>query len=729
MKTTKRLTIIFLVFLLITSIGVTTSVSAESLLEDKLEQIKSVYSDGKYFTRSGNICNSNQSSDCELNNIPSRGGLPSGSQVATVCGDAWSCCSFAKYVFYCLFEVSPLDSSYTNVSNLKQGDYIKFYSSTYGEHYGIYLDEDASNWYVYDSNYTFPASNRIRYYGAISKSGTYIKEARHANNYDQINTKKHWYDNISPVNLGDEFYAKIKNKYMGTYISVGNRISDSAFDAIGKTESGENNQIGHFIRLSDGSYAIRNADNNFSLDIEAGNNINNLSAQPNGTNVQLYSTYNETSNQKFFVYNIFDSFYIRPVGTDKVIDLSLSNNCVTIYDYAENFDPQKFDIVKIDLKNNIPVNLGNRFYALIKNKKTENLISEGGNISKYANDVIGKPANNDENQIWLFNRNSDGSYSIKNLKSNMYLDVEAGYNIDDLLAQPNGTNVQTYYKYNGTGNQKFYIYRMFNSYYIKPVGMNRIVDMGIDNCLVAVWDYGDDFVPQKFDIIRIDVNNTLPSDLGDEFYAIIKNIRTNNVFTMTNSLSKYAYDIKGEEYNNSDNQIWKFIKESDGSYLIQNTSNGYYLDVEAGFNIDNLSAQPNGTNIQAYYKYNGTTNQKFYIYKLFDAYYIKPAGTQKMVDMGLSNGLVAIWEYADDFAPQKFDIIKSKNHLIGDVNLDGEITITDATEIQKYITKIITFSEEQMNLADINRDGSLDVSDSTYLQKYIVGIDNITLEK
>lgn len=126
MKTTKRLTIIFLVFLLITSIGVTTSVSAGSLLEDKLEQIKSVYSDGKYFTRSGNICNSNQSSDCELNNIPSRGGLPSGSQVATVCGDAWSCCSFAKYVFYCLFEVSPLDSSYTNVSNLKQGDYIKF---------------------------------------------------------------------------------------------------------------------------------------------------------------------------------------------------------------------------------------------------------------------------------------------------------------------------------------------------------------------------------------------------------------------------------------------------------------------------------------------------------------------------------------------------------------------------------------------------------------------------
>lgn len=64
-----------------------------------------------------------------------------------------------------------------------------------------------------------------------------------------------------------------------------------------------------------------------------------------------------------------------------------------------------------------------------------------------------------------------------------------------------------------------------------------------------------------------------------------------------------------------------------------------------------------------------------------------------MVDMGLSNGLVAIWEYADDFAPQKFDIIKikSKNHLIGDVNLDGEITITDATEIQNILPKLLLF--------------------------------------
>ncbi|MDD6646130.1 MAG: RICIN domain-containing protein, partial [Oscillospiraceae bacterium] len=257
-----------------------------------------------------------------------------------------------------------------------------------------------------------------------------------------------------------------------------------------------------------------------------------------------------------------------------------------------------------------------------------------------------------------FNRNNDGSYSIRNNKSNMYLDVEAGDNIDNLTAQPNGTNIQTYYQYNGTENQKFYIYRMFNSYYIKPVGMNRIVDMGISNGLVEVWDYADNFDPQKFDIIRIDVNNNLPTDIGQEFYAMIKNKSSGNYLTVADSISEHAQNVNGEKYNNSYSQIWKFIKDNDGSYYIQNIANEWYLDVEAGNNLENLSAQPNGTNIQTYYEYNGTTNQKFYVYNIFDSYYIKPAGTQKMVDMGSTTNLVAIWEYAGDFAPQKFDIIK-----------------------------------------------------------------------
>ena len=365
----------------------------------------------------------------------------------------------------------------------------------------------------------------------------------------------------------------------------------------------------------------------------------------------------------------------------------------------------------MDLRNNLPVDLGDRFYALIKNKKTGNLISEGEKISEKANDVIGLQPNGDEAQTWVFNRNIDGSYSIKNNKSNMYLDVEAGYNIDNLTAQPNGTNIQTYYQYNGTGNQKFYIYRMFNSYYIKPVGMNRIVDMGISNGLVAVWDYADDFDPQKFDIIRIDVNNSLPTDIGQEFYAVIKNKSSGNVFTVADSISEYANDVKSEKYNYSDSQIWKFSKENDGSYSIQNIADKWYLDVEAGNNLDNLSAQPNGTNIQTYYKYNGTTNQKFYVYNIFDSYYIKPAGTQRMLDMGLTSNLVAIWEYAGDFAPQKFDIIKINSVEKLNLNSDDfEMSLSSSSYTYDGTAKIPTVT--------IKNDIATLVKDTDYTVEY-----------
>ena len=370
-----------------------------------------------------------------------------------------------------------------------------------------------------------------------------------------------------------------------------------------------------------------------------------------------------------------------------------------------------FDIIKEDLRNNLPVDLGGRFYALIKNKKTGNLISEGEKISEKANDVIGLQPNGDEAQTWVFNRNIDGSYSIKNNKSNMYLDVEAGYNIDNLTAQPNGTNIQTYYQYNGTGNQKFYIYRMFNSYYIKPVGMNMIVDMGISNGLVAVWDYADDFDPQKFDIIRIDVNNSLPTDIGQEFYAVIKNKSSGNVFTVADSISEYANDVKGEKYNYSDSQIWKFSKENDGSYSIQNIADKWYLDVEAGNNLDNLSAQPNGTNIQTYYKYNGTTNQKFYVYNIFDSYYIKPAGTQRMLDMGLTSNIVAIWEYAGDFAPQKFDIIKINSVEKLNLNSDDfEMSLSSSSYTYDGTAKIPTVT--------IKNDIATLVKDTDYTVEY-----------
>ena len=60
--------------------------------------------------------------------------------------------------------------------------------------------------------------------------------------------------------------------------------------------------------------------------------------------------------------------------------------------------------------------------------------------------------------------------------------------------------------------------------------------------------------------------------------------------------------------------------------------------------------------------------------------------------------------------------------LIGDVNQDGKVDITDATEIQKYLVQLVSFNDEQFKLADTNGDGKVNIIDVTQIQKYLAGI-------
>ena len=58
--------------------------------------------------------------------------------------------------------------------------------------------------------------------------------------------------------------------------------------------------------------------------------------------------------------------------------------------------------------------------------------------------------------------------------------------------------------------------------------------------------------------------------------------------------------------------------------------------------------------------------------------------------------------------------------LIGDVEVDGDITISDATMIQMYLAKYTEFTDYQSYAADVNGDLAIDVSDVTAIQCYIV---------
>ena len=61
-------------------------------------------------------------------------------------------------------------------------------------------------------------------------------------------------------------------------------------------------------------------------------------------------------------------------------------------------------------------------------------------------------------------------------------------------------------------------------------------------------------------------------------------------------------------------------------------------------------------------------------------------------------------------------------YLYGDVNLDGVISIIDATTIQKMGINLVEYDATEFILADVNNDGRISIVDTTYVQKYVAEI-------
>lgn len=69
------------------------------------------------------------------------------------------------------------------------------------------------------------------------------------------------------------------------------------------------------------------------------------------------------------------------------------------------------------------------------------------------------------------------------------------------------------------------------------------------------------------------------------------------------------------------------------------------------------------------------------------------------------------------------DVIRNaKIFAIGDVNSDGDISVVDATLVQKYIVGLENLKDLQKKSADVNDDNEISVVDATFIQKYIVGL-------
>lgn len=216
MKKMKKILSLMLILIMCFSVVPMTDLGIEaeaaSGVQAKLDAIKSVYPAGSYFTVSGGLYAYDKGTGCQLSNIPARGGLSSGAVAKNVMGEAWSCCGFARYVFYNIFGTGSM--SQVSLSNAKIGDYVVF-----NGHYGIYLSHDSTYVYVYDSNFTTSSTNRVGYNTRVPISR--FSAVYRANNYSDIDGSSTPTDTVDPI-ISDVVVRNSSNGYKITC-----RVSDN----------------------------------------------------------------------------------------------------------------------------------------------------------------------------------------------------------------------------------------------------------------------------------------------------------------------------------------------------------------------------------------------------------------------------------------------------------------------------------------------------------------------
>ena len=62
--------------------------------------------------------------------------------------------------------------------------------------------------------------------------------------------------------------------------------------------------------------------------------------------------------------------------------------------------------------------------------------------------------------------------------------------------------------------------------------------------------------------------------------------------------------------------------------------------------------------------------------------------------------------------------------ILGDADLDGSVTVLDATRVQRYLADMTTLSDEAKSAADADEDGDVTIMDATAIQRWLADMDD-----
>lgn len=343
------------------------------------------------------------------------------------------------------------------------------------------------------------------------------------------------------------------------------------------------------------------------------------------------------------------------------------------------------------------VDVGSDFCAFIINTEAWKNITNESNSNVLMRNETGYAE-----QVWKFIRNDDGSYRIINCRTGDALD--RGGSDNNVYVSPDC----------GNDYQSWYIYGESGAYFFKPKNSDNVMDISSgsveDGANVGMFEWNGT-TAQKFQIWKLDVwtNLGLIQNVGTNFYAYLINVyawkhitNENNDNVLMRNETAYA------------EQVWKFIRNDDGSYKIVNCKTGKVIDWDDKSGNVYVNSD------------NGNDFQKWYIYGESGAYILKPKNSSCVLDItsgSVNDGAnVQIYNWNGTTA-QKFQIWRLDDYkpiVYGDLNSDNTLTAADAVLLQRYLLGEDTLTQTQWQTADLNADGTVNGFDLALLRQKLV---------
>ncbi len=207
------------------------------------------------------------------------------------------CWGFANRIFYGIFEVHANEvGNRWDTQNVSKGDWIRLENDN---HSAVVLSRSGNTLTIVEGNRD--GNCKIVWDRQVSLSS--VNYFKHSPNWDSV------VSDLTPVNLGDDFYALIIQKTAWRHLEA---LNSNVQIVSNGNNNEEPRQIWHFLRQSNGSYKIINEYDGKCLDLYDANTSD-------GTNVQTYKD-NGTNAQRWFIINCNDVYGIRSACGNAVLD-------------------------------------------------------------------------------------------------------------------------------------------------------------------------------------------------------------------------------------------------------------------------------------------------------------------------------------------------------------------------------------------------------------------------